>query len=112
MQQFVGVCGSLSKDVKPLLHGPDALAVRRFIRIQGETVPVETWRAFTLFAFQWILPLDQELEFLALKDIPSASIRKVDIVRGMSAHMPLGWFSHWRPIVGVTSQLPFAAVVG
>ena len=70
--------------------------------MNDDTTSVETWRPFTLFAFQLILPLDQELEFLALKDIPSASIKKGDVVRGMSAHMPLAWFSHWRPIVGVT----------
>ncbi|MCB1774284.1 MAG: hypothetical protein KDI88_11760 [Gammaproteobacteria bacterium] len=60
----------------------------------------ESWRPFTLFVVQMILPLDQEVEFLATRDIPSASIKKGDVVRGTSANMPLGSFSHWRPIVG------------
>jgi hypothetical protein len=59
----------------------------------------ERWRPFTRFALQLVLPQDQEMEFLALQDIPSSSIRRGDIVRGKSVDMPLNQFSHWRPIV-------------
>lgn len=68
----------------------------------NDHLTAESWRPFTLFAVQMLLPLDQELEFLAHQDIPSAAIKKGDIVRGTTAHMPLDWFSHWRPIVGTT----------
>ena len=70
--------------------------------MNDDDTAAERWRPFTLFVVQMILPHDQVVEFLALKDIPSASIRKGDIVRGTSADMPLGSYSHWRPIVGVT----------
>lgn len=66
--------------------------------MSDDCVRASGWRPFSLFAYHLIVPQDQELEFLASADNPAASIRRGDVVRGLSSSMPLDLFSHWRPI--------------